>query len=467
MTISCLVAYTAGSRGIGKDGLLPWSKIDEDMRYFRELTTNQTVVMGSKTFFSLPKKSRPLPSRRNIVVTRTPRDSRFDPYREEVFFCDLVDARRMISEATSNVFVIGGMQIYEELLPMCSTVHATVIYDKVSCDKHFPMLDDEFEIANLGEVRSSTSGVQYRFARFDRTKDVGLSSSADREYARLARSVLRKSLGKVRKDRTGTGTLSIFGEQIRIDVSKYAPLLTTKRVPWKSCIEELLWFMKGQTDANLLKEKGVNIWNGNSSRAFLDKVGLDRLNEGDCGANYSFQWRFFGQEYSNCNTNYMPYTRFDQLNNVLKMIRTTPTSRRIFMSAWNPMDLSNTVLPPCHVSAQFYVDEGVLSCHVYQRSCDVFLGLPWNIFSYSTLTQILAKMADLVPGELIMSFGDVHLYTDHLEQIKEQLSRAPVCPPVLQIHESVRDKMFEELSIEDFELIEYNSHPSIRAKMSV
>lgn len=466
MTIACLVAYTAGSRGIGKDDLLPWSKITDDMRLFRQLTMNQTVVMGSKTFFSLPNTSRPLPSRRNIVVTRTPCDSRFDPYREEVFFCDLVDARRMISEATSDVFVIGGMQIYEELLPMCSTVHATVIYDKVACDTHFPMLKDDFEIVKVDQLRSSTSGVQYRFVRFDRTTTAD-PSSADREYARLARSVLQRSDGKVRNDRTGTGTLSIFGEQIRIDVSKHAPLLTTKRVPWKSCIEELLWFMKGQTDANLLKEKGVNIWNGNSSRAFLDKVGLDRLNEGDCGANYSFQWRFFGQEYSNCNTNYMPYTRFDQLNNVLKMIRTTPTSRRIFMSSWNPLDLNNTVLPPCHVSAQFYVDEGVLSCHVYQRSCDVFLGLPWNIFSYSTLTQILAKMADLVPGDLIMSFGDVHLYRDHLEQIKEQLSRTALCPPVLKIHESVRDKMFEELNIEDFELIEYNSHPSIKGKMSV
>lgn len=466
MTIACLVAYTAGSRGIGKDDLLPWSKITDDMRLFRQLTMNQTVVMGSKTFFSLPNTSRPLPSRRNIVVTRTPCDSRFDPYREEVFFCDLVDARRMISEATSDVFVIGGMQIYEELLPMCSTVHATVIYDKVACDTHFPMLKDDFEIVKVDQLRSSTSGVQYRFVRFDRTTTAD-PSSADREYARLARSVLQRSDGKVRNDRTGTGTLSIFGEQIRIDVSKHAPLLTTKRVPWKSCIEELIWFMKGQTDANLLKEKGVNIWNGNSSRAFLDKVGLVRLNEGDCGANYSFQWRFFGQEYSNCNTNYMPYTRFDQLNNVLKMIRTTPTSRRIFMSSWNPLDLNNTVLPPCHVSAQFYVDEGVLSCHVYQRSCDVFLGLPWNIFSYSTLTQILAKMADLVPGDLIMSFGDVHLYRDHLEQINEQLSRTALCPPVLKIHESVRDKMFEELNIEDFELIEYNSHPSIKGKMSV
>lgn len=370
----------------------------------------------------------------------------------------------MISEASSDVFVIGGVQIYEAFLPMCSRVHATVIYDKVDCDTHFPMLNNEFEINKVGELRSSESGFQYRFIRMDR---ITPHSSADIEYARLARSVLERSVGKIRKDRTGTGTFSIFGEQIRIDISKHAPLLTTKKVPWKSCIEELLWFMKGQTDANILKDKGVNIWNGNSSRAFLDKVGLERLKEGDCGANYSFQWRFFGQEYSNCDTNYMPYTRFDQLNNVLKMIRTTPTSRRIFMSAWNPLDLNNTVLPPCHVSSQFYVDDGVLSCHVYQRSCDVFLGLPWNIFSYSTLTQILAKMAGLVPGKLIMSFGDVHLYTDHLEQINQQLSRAPMCPSVLKIHSGVRDKMFEELNIGDFELIEYNSHPPIRGKMSV
>lgn len=463
MTISCLVAYTVGSRGIGKDGNLPWYLV-EDMKRFRDLTIGNVVVMGSKTFFSLPNANRPLPSRTNIVLTRSPSDSRFDQYRDRAFFCDLEEVRSKIEHASSDVFVIGGRDIYEEFLPICSKVYATVVYENIECDTHFPMLDASFQLEEMGELRSSSNGVKYRFLRMDRTNAL---LSADYQYAQLARKVLQKSSGKVRNDRTGTGTLSIFGEQIRIDISKCAPVLTTKRVPWKSCIEELLWFMKGQTDANILKNKGVNIWNGNSSREFLDKVGLERLGEGDCGANYSFQWRFFGQEYNTCYSTYIPYTRYDQLNNVLKMIRTTPTSRRIFMSSWNPLDLENTVLPPCHVSAQFYVDDGVLSCHVYQRSCDVFLGLPWNIFSYSTLTHIFAKMADLVPGELIMSFGDVHLYTDHLKQINEQLSRVPLCAPVLQLHDSVKDKMFEELSIEDFNLIEYNSHPSIKGKMSV
>lgn len=462
-----IVAYSSGSRGIGKDGRIPWGSISKDKERFVERTVGRTVIMGSRTFFSLPARFRPLPKRGNVVITRTPSDPRFDPYRKDTLICDLPTALRLAdSTPPSDLVVIGGEQIYREFLPLCTEVWATVVYSKSECDTFFPLLSDEFNIEEVGALCTSEEGVGFRFVRISR-ETPSRAAPADKEYLRLARRVLDRSEGKVRPDRTGTGTHSIFGEQIRFDISKCAPLLTTKRVPWRSCIEELLWFMKGQTDANLLKEKGVNIWNGNSTREFLDRVGLSRLEAGDCGANYSFQWRFSGQKYTDCHERYLPYTRYDQLNNVLTMLRTTPHSRRIFMSAWNPLDLENTVLPPCHVSAQFYVDRGILSCHVYQRSCDVFLGLPWNIFSYSALTHVLAKMADLVPGELVMSFGDVHIYTDHVQQIKEQMARAPICPPVMRMRDSVREKAFEALSLEDFELIEYNAHPSIRGTMSV
>ena len=467
--VTMIVAYLSGSRGIGKNGSIPWKSISEDKVHFLNHTIDRTVIMGSKTFFSLPEQYRPLPSRTNVVLTRSPSDARFDAYRNRATICDLSEGYRLVQNvAPSEVVVIGGEEIYKAFLSLCTNVWVTVIYSKEECDRHFPLLGDHFNIDRVEERQLSKEGVPFQILHMSRITDPELRTcSADKAYLRLAQEVLNKSEGRIREDRTGTGTYSIFGEQIRFDISKYAPLLTTKRVPWKSCIEELLWFMKGQTNANILKEKGVNIWNGNSSREFLDKVGLNRLEVGDCGANYSFQWRFFGQTYGSCHDSYVPYTEYDQLNNVLKMLRSNPTSRRIFMSSWNPIDLLNTVLPPCHVSAQFYVDENRLSCHVYQRSCDVFLGLPWNIFSYSVLTHILAKMTDLVPHELIMSFGDVHIYADHLEQLKLQMSRERLCPPVLKIRDQVRKKRFEEISIEDFELVEYNSHPSIRATMSV
>ena len=226
--------------------------------------------------------------------------------------------------------------------------------------------------------------------------------------------------------------------------------------------------MRGDTDAKLLDEKKVKIWNDNSSRVFLDKVGLSHLEEGDCGANYSFQWRHFGQDYKDCDTEYEKKTSADQINNIIRLLQTDKHSRRIFMSAWNPCDLNKTVLPPCHVSAQFYVDENDgLSCHMYQRSCDVFLGLPFNIFSYTVLTYILATKCDLTPKSLHISLGDTHVYTNHVLQMKEQLSRAPLCNPKLFVSHEIKTKEIEDISIDDFELVGYHPHSSIKAKMAV
>ena len=232
------------------------------------------------------------------------------------------------------------------------------------------------------------------------------------------------------------------------------PLLTTKRVALKSCIEELLWFMRGDTDASILRKRNVHIWDGNSSRQFLDTVGLNHLR--DCGANYSFQWRYQGQEYKDCNTQYTKNTKGDQIQNIIHLLKTNPTSRRILLSAWNPSDLNKTVLPPCHVSAQFYVDkDNGLSCHMYQRSCDVFLGLPFNIFSYTVLTHILAKKANLKPRKLVISLGDVHIYANHIEQMKEQISRQPLTSAKLIVNDSIKDKEIEDIVVDDFEVVGY------------
>jgi thymidylate synthase len=214
------------------------------------------------------------------------------------------------------------------------------------------------------------------------------------EYLLLLKKTLEK--GQERNDRTGVGTFSIFGEQLKFDISSSIPLLTTKKIGWKSIIHELLWFLRGDTNANNLKEVGVNIWNGNTTREFLDSRGLTEYPVGDIGAGYGFQWRHSGAEYKTCNDDYTGQG-FDQILYIINELKTNPTSRRLYMTAWNPSFLNKMALPPCHVSAQFYVDidkvtnEQYLSCHMYQRSVDEFLGLPYNIFSYAVLTYIFAK----------------------------------------------------------------------------
>lgn len=286
----------------------------------------------------------------------------------------------------------------------------------------------------------------------------------EQAYLNLLQHILDK--GVYHADRTGTGVLSTFGYQVRFPLHNTFPLLTTKRVFWKGIVQELLWFLRGHTDNHLLTEKGVHIWDGNSSREFLDKTGLSHYEEGDCGPIYSFQWKHFGAEYKNCHTDYSNQG-VDQVKYVLDLLKTDPNSRRIFMSAWNPKDLEKMCLPPCHVSAQFYVREGkYLSCHMYQRSCDAFLGLPFNIASYSLLTYLLAAQANLQPEELVISLGNLHLYSNHIEQVKEQLQREPLPWPTVSLADPTSWDM-NTVTETDVTLHDYQSHPPIKAPMAV
>lgn len=292
--------------------------------------------------------------------------------------------------------------------------------------------------------------------------------SSEQIYLDTLRQVLVH--GRQRPDRTGTGTISLFGTQMRFDIADSLPVITTKQLPWKHCIKELLWFLNGSTDAKLLQAQGVKIWDGNSSREFLDARGLGQLPEGDIGAGYGFQWRHFGAEYIDCHTKHEGGV--DQVHQILDQLRNDPFSRRIFLSSWNPQALPMMALPPCHLSAQFYVDQDEngdkhLSCHMYQRSVDLFLGEPWNIMSYAVLTYIFAQLTNMKPKELIISTGDTHIYLDHIEQVKEQLTRTPFPPPTLKMSDTISTKPMDQITIDDFELIGYQHHPAIKAKMSV
>jgi len=287
------------------------------------------------------------------------------------------------------------------------------------------------------------------------------------QYLSLIRLLLVH--GTLRPDRTGTGTLSLFcPPPLRIPLSLAAfPLLTTKRVSFTNIREELLWFLSGCTDANALDAKGVKIWKANGSREFLDARGLTHYREGDLGPIYGWQWRHFGAEYRGCDASYEG-EGVDQIQWLVKEMKEDPFSRRLILSAWNPKDLPSMALPPCHVMAQFHISNTTprrLSCHLYQRSADLGLGVPYNVASYALLTIMLAQVCELELGELIHTMGDAHVYTDHVEGLKVQLTREPRPWPTLEVKQ--RRESMEVWQSEDFAMTGYKPWPKIDLKMSV
>ena len=263
-----------------------------------------------------------------------------------------------------------------------------------------------------------------------------------KQYLQLAQRILDEGVRK--GDRTGTGTLSVFGHQMRFDLSRGFPLLTTKKLHVKSIIYELLWFLRGETNIAYLNEHGVRIWN-----EWADE-------NGELGPVYGKQWRRWEANDGRV---------IDQIADVVKQIRENPNSRRLLVSAWNVGEIDKMALPPCHLLFQFYVANNKLSCQLYQRSADVFLGVPFNIASYSLLTMMMAQVCDLKPGDFVHTLGDAHLYTNHLEQIREQLLREPKKLPQMKINPE--KKNIFDFDFEDFELVNYDAHPHIKGVVAV
>ncbi|KAJ4716557.1 Bifunctional dihydrofolate reductase-thymidylate synthase [Melia azedarach] len=505
-TYQVVVAATR-DMGIGKDGKLPW-RLPSDLKFFKEITQTSSdsgkknaVIMGRKTWESIPLLHRPLPGRLNVVLTRS---GSFDiATAENVVICGSISSALELLAASpyclsiEKVFVIGGGQILREALnaPECDAIHITEIDTSIECDTFIPSIDSSvfqpwyssFPIMEKNirhcfttyvRVRSAvveplsqnsdlvfdgkTDSVKFEVKTFSFLPKMVFDRHEEYLYLRLVEEII--SDGNLKDDRTGTGTLSKFGCQMRFNLRKTFPLLTTKKVFWRGVVEELLWFISGSTNAKVLQEKDIHIWDGNASREYLDSVGLREREEGDLGPVYGFQWRHFGARYTDMHADYSGQG-FDQLLDVIDKIKNNPNDRRIILSAWNPSDLKLMALPPCHMFAQFYVANGELSCQMYQRSADIGLGVPFNIASYALLTCMIAHVCDLVPGDFIHVNGDTHVYRTHVRPLQEQLQKLPKPFPILKINPE--KKNIDSFVAADFKLIGYDPHQKIEMKMAV
>lgn len=474
-----VIVAVAPDGGIGKDNQLPW-KVPGDMKYFKHVTISTSdpaksnaVIMGRNTWESIPAKFRPLPNRVNIVLSRNA-EATFDQAHSAT---SLPAALSMLDgaefENVESVFVIGGSSVYTEALasPLCSEMHITRILTPFECDTYFPGFDSSAFKMERQSTEMSENDVSYRFEVWKANQQTVATCPGvtwaprheEHQYLDMIRDIMAN--GVLRGDRTGTGTLSLFGKQMRFSLrDNVMPLLTTKRTFWRGVAEELLWFVQGCTSAKVLQDKNVRIWDGNSSREYLDSIGLTDREEGDLGPVYGFQWRHFGAEYGTMHDDYAG-KGIDQLGQIIETLRTNPSDRRMIMTAWNPSALKHMALPPCHLLAQFYVANGELSCQMYQRSADMGLGVPFNIASYALLTRMVAQVVGLKAGDFVHVLGDAHVYCNHVEALEEQLTREPRPFPKLVINPDKKE--IDEFVFEDFEIVGYTPHKAIKMDMAV
>ena len=348
-----LIVAAEKNRGIGKDGTLPWPRLAEDHKFFVKMTTGCCVVMGRKTWESIPLKFRPLVNRQNIIIS-----SNYSCPNGVIVVPNLEAAIQ--ASTFSKIFIIGGEQLYREAIHhrLTTRIYYTHVNKEFPCDRFFPELPNTFQVDPWFPVQNhSLENFSYDIRCYRRIHD-------ENQYLDLIRTVLKAPF---RDDRTGVGTYSIFGTINRYSLRNMTmPLLTTKNVFWKGVAEELLWFISGSSDASVLSEKHVKIWDANSNRQTLDKLGMTTRAEGDCGPGYGFQWRHWGAKYIDHKTDYSGQG-VDQLQQLIRKIKTMPSDRRLILSSWNVEQIPEMVLPPCHVMCQFYVSGKELSCTMFQR----------------------------------------------------------------------------------------------------
>lgn len=473
-------------------------RLKDDLLFFKNITTNSLskdsninkniVLMGRKTYDSIPIKNKPLSGRINLVLTKNKKLIKENAvpsngiFNKELYYLDFITFEKLYKKYNPNIFVIGGSEIYNYFLEHTTlkpqklyitnvqTINNTNIKFEKDTEPNIFMnnFDNYYKLIGFSK-KYIIENISYRVLYYNLMKE----SSEEFKYINYMQNILDN--GNIREDRTETGTISVFGNQMRFDISQSIPLMTTKKIPFKTIVEELLWMCRGDTDAKILQKRGVYIWDSNTSREFLDKQNLQHYSEGILGAGYGFQWRHFGAKYSPIFADTSKYDTnliagFDQLKYIEDLLKNDPFSRRMVISSWNPPDFKNTSLLPCHYSIQFYVTEEkgeqYLSCMFVMRSSDQ-LAITWNCTAYSLLTYILAKKYNMKPKQLIYVSGDGHIYKNHIDAVKQQLSRIPRPFPKVMLNESIKTKDWKDIVFEDFDLIGYFPFTGIKMPMAI
>jgi len=478
-----IVASINNNKVIGIQNELMYTCKD-DLSRFYQLTTQtypekghninkNILIMGYNTWESLPTNVKPLKKRLSIIVSK---NHDIPDHPDTILVRSLQQAFTYCEQnLTGRVFVIGGASIFNmcwtHYPEFCQNLYLTHFYDTDTpfhtSYHYFPkgLLDNTTKHYSSPKQYSDcliTTSNSHRMASIHQHliihQPIKHINHGENQYLQLLQKIL--STGSKTPSRNSL-VYSLFGERMIFDLSQGFPLLTTKHMGYKTILRELLWFLRGSTSNKALQDKHVHIWDQNASKEFLSSRGLS-YEEGDLGPVYGFQWRHSGATYQTCHTNYKDQG-IDQIQYVIDLLKNDPHSRRIIVNSWNPSDLSKMALPPCHVMCQFFVnsDTKTLDCQLYQRSGDMFLGVPFNIASYAFLTHILAYLTDYKPGRLIHILGDAHIYDDHISQVHEQLKRVPIPFPSIEISGLGSDINFIEEN--HITIHNYQSYPKIPA----
>lgn len=476
---------TDGVIGVNND---LYCKLSSDMKMFQKITTSKfknlenVVIMGYYTWKSIGV---PLKNRINIVISKNHKEE-FNEIEDVYCFESIKECLEYLMDVNyGKIFAIGGNSIFKEVLfnyfENIDLIYHTEIQENIPnhilitnhdltfsgislpqymINKSIKNLKNDYK-KEIGKIYDLTTyqyiekEIHYTENIYQKTENI---NHEEYQYLNIMKDILEN--GSKKQSRNAI-VYSNFGCQMKFDLRNGFPLLTSKKMPWKTVLRELLWFINGSTDNKLLQEKNVHIWDGNSTTEFLKTRGLDHYEEGDLGPIYGFQWRHFGAEYIDHKTDYTG-RGIDQLQWIINEIKSNPSSRRLIMSAWNPVDLNKMALPPCHVMVQFNIDGEYIDAQLYQRSGDMFLGVPFNIASYSFLLHIVGKLTNYIPRYFVHTLGDVHIYENHIDAVNNQLLRIPSKFPTLIVNEITSiDTIKEEM----FEIVDYNFYPTIKAEM--